>query len=65
MNDGLMSFDISDRKFVAAASEASRTAPVQIVNAVDNDYAEHRLALEEASIRVDELCPQHIKATLQ
>ena len=65
MNDGLMSFDINDRKFVAAASEASRTAPVQIVNAVDNDYAEHRLALEEASIRVDELCPQHIKATLQ
>lgn len=64
MNDGLMSFDINDRKFVAAASEASRTAPVQIVNAVDNDYSEHQTGLEEAGIRVDELCPQHLKATL-
>lgn len=61
MNDGLVSFDINDRKFVAAAAVASQSGPTVVANALDNDYAEHQMALQEAGIRVDELCPQHIK----
>ncbi len=56
----LTNFDNNDRKFVAAASEASRLGATRLVNALDRDYEEHRTALDAAGINVDELCPQHI-----
>lgn len=60
-SEGLRGFDPDDRMFVAAAAVASQSGPTVLANALDNDYAEHQTALREAGIRVDELCPQHIK----
>ena len=60
-SEGLRGFDPDDRMFVAAAAVASQSGSTVLANALDNDYAEHQMALREAGIRVDELCPQHIK----
>ncbi len=60
-SEGLRNFDEDDRMFVAAAIVASQSGATVLANALDNDYAEHQTALREAGIRVDELCPQHIK----
>lgn len=62
-SDGLRHFDEDDRMFVAAAAVASEVALTVLVNALDNDYREHLTHLEEANIRVDELCPQHLGTT--
>ncbi|WP_420625691.1 hypothetical protein [Candidatus Poriferisodalis sp.] len=59
-NEDLADFDEDDRKFVAAASEASRSGPTCLVNALDGDYEYHKSALEAVGVQVDELCPQHI-----
>lgn len=59
-SEDLQGFDPDDRMFVAAAAVASQSGPTVLANALDNDYAEHQTALQEAGIRVDELCPQHI-----
>lgn len=52
-------FDRSDRKFVAVAL-ASGNEP-QILNAVDSDWAHYFDALSEKGLRVEFLCPQHVK----
>jgi hypothetical protein len=54
----LMAFDRNDRKFVAAAL-SSGNAP-ELLNAVDADWAEHFVALSEASLQIKFLCPQHV-----
>ena len=57
-DDRLITFDRSDRKFVAAAL-SSGSAP-EVLNAVDADWAEHFMALCEAGVRIKFLCPQHV-----
>lgn len=53
-----LTFDRSDRKFLAVAN-ASKKNP-EIINAVDTDWAEHYEALIRNAIRVKFLCPQHV-----
>lgn len=60
-SDRLRDFDEDDRMFVAAAAVASQSRPTVLANALDNDYAEHRAALQEAGIPVEELCPHHLR----
>jgi hypothetical protein len=55
----LRTFDRSDRIYVAVALAAPQK--VQILNAVDSDYAEHKAALEKAGVRVKEICPQCVR----
>jgi len=55
----LDTFDRSDRKYVAVAS-ASRNHPV-VLNAVDTDWWEHKDALKKNGIRINFLCPQHMR----
>lgn len=52
----LMSFDRSDRKFVAVAL-GSGTAP-EILNATDSDWWQHRDALQQNGVNITFLCPQ-------
>ncbi len=53
----LISFDFSDRKFVAV-SISSNVNP-DIYNATDSDWADHKAALDDVHISVIQLCPQH------
>jgi hypothetical protein len=55
----LDTFDRSDRKYVAVAS-ASQNNPV-VLNAVDRDWWEHKDALKRNGIRINFLCPQHMR----
>jgi len=52
----LNAFDPSDRKYVAVAL-ASRLKP-EVLNAVDPDWWDYRLALETSGVTVNFLCPQ-------
>lgn len=52
----LATFDHDDRVFVAVA--AAGPLPNRILNAVDSDYVQHQVALANAGITVDELCPR-------
>ena len=54
----LGSFDSSDRKFVAVA----RTHPEHplILNAVDTDWWDHRVAFERHGIHIKFLCPNYM-----
>jgi hypothetical protein len=56
----LATFDAADRIFVALAL----TAPIDstVVNAVDSDYSHHSQALVQFGVRVEELCPETLKA---
>ena len=54
----LITFDYSDRKFVAVAL-ASLFMPM-VLNAVDADWSEHFTALSEAGVNIRFLCPQHV-----
>lgn len=56
----LINFDRSDRKFVAVAL-ASGDNP-EVLNAVDSDWANHFIALNEAGLNIKFLCPQHVCA---
>ena len=58
-DQALASFDYDDRVFVAVA--AAGPQPNQILNAVDSDYVQHGVALSNAGITVDELCPGLLK----
>ena len=51
-DERLRSFDQSDRKFAVAASIRSAA----VLNAVDSDWLEHRVALAENGIRVEFVC---------
>ena len=51
-------FDRDDRKFVALALSADAV----IINAVDSDYSEYKSGLDNAGVKVDEICPQCLKA---
>jgi hypothetical protein len=55
----LQSFHRDDRKYVAVAL-ASRTTPA-VLNAVDQDWWQHREALARNGVRVRFLCPQQMK----
>lgn len=55
----LRRFDQDDRVFVAVAI-ASGSRPL-IVNATDNDWHEHRVALRENGVDVEFLCPELMK----
>lgn len=57
----LNTFDRDDRKWVALALTAGQD--VQIVNAVDSDYAGHAEALSDAGLSILELCPDSLKAS--
>jgi hypothetical protein len=48
----LVKFDLSDRKFAAAARKLS----VPVLNAVDSDWFDHRAALKRNGIKVEFLC---------
>ena len=54
----LRGFDRSDRKYVAVAL-ASQKSP-EILNAVDTDYWNHRIALRKNRVRLRFLCPQNM-----
>lgn len=59
-NDHALSrFDRNDRKYVAVA-KASKHNP-EILNAVDTDWWEHRIALQNNGLTVSFLCPQHME----
>lgn len=51
----LAAFDLSDRKFVAAALTHPARPPV--VNATDSDWHYHREALEQHGVQIEFLCP--------
>ncbi|MDO7876737.1 hypothetical protein Q5H93_18475 [Hymenobacter sp. ASUV-10] len=51
----LAAFDLSDRKFVAAALTHPARPPV--VNATDSDWHHHREALAQQGVRIEFLCP--------
>jgi len=51
----LADFDPSDRKFVAVALAGPQ--PAVVLNAVDQDWLEHRDSLERNGVRIDFLCP--------
>jgi hypothetical protein len=53
----LASFDFSDRKFVAVSIASNAYSP--IYNATDSDWEEHKKELENNTITVIQLCPQH------
>ena len=50
-------FDPSDRKFLAVAVEAKAV----VLNAVDSDWHEHGVLMEELNVEVNQLCPQHAR----
>jgi len=52
-------FDRSDRKYVAVAL-ASEKNPL-ILNAVDTDWWHYREVLMQKGVRIDFLCPQHMR----
>lgn len=54
----LVTFDPSDRKFVAVAL-ASPSRP-SVANAVDSDWWEHREALERVGVRIEFLCADQV-----
>ncbi len=54
----LKKFDRSDRKYVAVALR-SNCRP-EIVNAVDNDWADHYEALTDAGLKIRFICPHHV-----
>ncbi|MCP4305927.1 MAG: hypothetical protein GY788_13835 [bacterium] len=56
-SSGLEGFDSNDRKWVALALAHGDAV---VVNALDSDYAESKLELEDASVEVVELCPHQI-----
>lgn len=56
----LRNFDPADRKFVAVAL-ASRANPV-IHNATDSDWRDFREGLKRHGVRVNELCPDCLRA---
>ena len=56
----LQAFDRSDRKFVAVAL-ASANDP-EILNAVDSDWWDFRVALAAAGVRIRFLCPDAFEA---
>lgn len=53
----LKGFDPSDQKFVAVALASGENPP--ILNAVDSDWWNDRVALAAAGVNVEFLCPQH------
>ncbi len=54
----LAKFDLSDRKFVAAALTHPANPPV--VNACDKDWHEHHEALGQHGVRIEFLCPEEM-----
>ena len=59
-HEGLIDFDISDRKFVAAANAHPEKPP--ILQAADSKWWGWKDALEEVGITADFLCPEYIEA---
>jgi len=55
----LSSFHGDDRKYVAAALTSQRRPTV--LNAVDTDWWNHRIALRQSGVSLRFLCPQHMK----
>lgn len=47
--------DPSDRKLLAVALISG----AKLVNALDNDWHEQRLFLDELGVKIDQLCPEH------
>lgn len=56
----LSAFDKSDQKFVAVARASGENPPISI--AIDRGWWNHRVALNDAGISIDFLCPQHAPA---
>ena len=59
-HEGLVNFDISDRKFVAAANAHPEKPP--ILQAADSKWWGWKDALEEVGITAYFLCPEYIEA---
>ena len=59
IDPALRDFDHSDRKYVAVAL-ASKKNP-EVLNAVDTDWWNHRIALQRNGVRLRFLCPQHMQ----
>ncbi len=55
----LQSFDPADRMFVAVALASGLTP--SILNAVDPGWWQHRAALGSQGVKIEFLCPQHMK----
>jgi hypothetical protein len=59
-SEGLRQFDPSDCKFVATANAHPAKPPILV--SVDSDWAFAKTALEDAGIKVHELCPKDLAA---
>ena len=59
VHEGLMNFDISDRKFVAAAN--AHPAKPSILQATDSKWWGWKDALMDIDITVHFLCPEYVK----
>lgn len=57
-NPALANFDSSDRVYVAVALASAQNP--EVLNAVDPDWWQHRVALEQHGVRLVFLCPQHM-----
>jgi len=55
----LRNFDCSDRMYVAVALGSQKNPA--ILNAVDTDWWNHRIALERNGVRIQFLCPQNMQ----
>lgn len=58
-HDGLLDFDNSDRKFLAAANAHAEKPP--IVQATDSKWWGWKNALEESDIEVDFICREYVE----
>jgi hypothetical protein len=61
--DLLQKMDRSDRKFAAVALTFQPPAP--IINATDTDWMQAKEKLNEAGIKLEELCPKYIQDRLK
>ena len=61
-HDGLNNFDISDRKFVAAANAHADKPSPSILQATDSKWWGWKDALAEVGIAVQLLCPEYVEA---
>jgi hypothetical protein len=59
-DDALIGFDRSDHKFVATSISHPERPP--ILNAVDTDWWDYRVALQRHGVRVEFLCPETMTA---
>jgi hypothetical protein len=59
-DEALSGFDRDDRKFVAAA-RASQSRAARVLNAVDSDWWDYELVLQEHGVRLEFVCRDQVE----